>query len=117
MGGGGLRQKLAEFMVSEDEEEELTWDNTYAKITETAKEVLSKSKPETYLKKESRWWNEEVQEAVKKKTAFKKWHRTRTKEDRDEYRTLDKSAKAEVAKTKEEEYKKLYTEVKRNVPR
>ena len=37
--GGELRQKLAEFMVSEDEEEELTWDNTYVKITETARGV------------------------------------------------------------------------------
>ena len=29
--GEELRQKLAEFMVREDEKEELIWDNTYAK--------------------------------------------------------------------------------------
>ena len=77
--GEELRQKLAEFMVSEDEEEILTWDNTYPKIIETAKEVLGENKLGTYLEKKYWWWNEEVQEAVKKKVAFKKWQQTRTK--------------------------------------
>ena len=39
---------------------------------------------------------------MKKKVAFKKWQRTRTNEDRDESRTLNKGAKAEVAIKKEE---------------
>ena len=53
----------------------------------------------------------------KKKVAFKKWQQTRTNKDRDEYKTLNKSAKAEVVKTKEEAYKKLYGEEERNGPK
>ena len=68
------------------------------KEDETPKEVLDENRLRTYLEKESWWWNEEVQEELKKKVTFKKWQRTRTNEYRDEYRTLNKSAKAEVAK-------------------
>ena len=39
----------------------------------------------------------------KKKVAFKKWQRTRT----NEHRNLNKNAKAKVAKTKKEAFKKL----------
>ena len=46
-------KKLAEFIVREDEEEELTWHSIYAKIIETAKEVLGESRPGIYLEKES----------------------------------------------------------------
>ena len=53
----------------------------------------------------------------KKKVAFKKWQQTRRNKDRDEYRTLNKSAKAEVVKAKEEAYKKLYGEEERNGPK
>ena len=54
---------------------------------------------------------------MKKIIAFKKWQRTRTNEDRDEYITLNKKAKAEVVNTKEEAYKKLYAEAERNGPK
>ena len=60
-------------MVREDEEEDLTWDNAYAKITETAKELLDESTPGTYLEKESWWRNEEVQKALKTKKVINKW--------------------------------------------
>ena len=45
-------KKLAEFIVREGEEEELTWHSIYAKIIETA-EVLGESRPGIYLEKES----------------------------------------------------------------
>ena len=48
---------------------------------------------------------------------LKKWQRTITNEDRDEYGILNKSAIAEVAKIKEKAYKKLYAEVERNGPK
>ena len=57
--GEELRQKLAEFMVRDDKEEKLIWDNTYAKIIEIAKEVLGESRSGTFLEIESWWWNEE----------------------------------------------------------
>ena len=96
----------------------MNWDNIYAKIIETAKEVLGESRTATYLEKECWWWNKEVQEAVEKENVeFKELQQTRTNKDRDEYRTLNKSAKAEVAKTKEEAYKNLYAEVERNGPK
>ena len=96
----------------------MNWDNIYAKIIETAKEVLGESRTGTYLEKECWWWNKEVQEAVEKENVeFKELQQTRTNKDRDEYRTLNKSAKAEVAKTKEEAYKNLYAEVEKNGPK
>ena len=70
--GKELRQKSTEFMVREDEEEDLTWDNAYAKIIETAKELLDESTPGTYLEKESWWRNEEVQKALKTKKVINK---------------------------------------------
>ena len=42
---------------------------------------------------------------------------TRTNDNRDEYRILNKSVKAEVTNTKEEVCKKLYAEVERNGPK
>lgn len=64
---------------------------------------MCESRPRTKLEKESWWWNEEVQEAVK--VAFNKWQRTRTNQDRDEYGILNKSAKSEVAKIKKKHAK------------
>ena len=40
-------QKLAEFIVKEDGEKELNWDNTYAKVIKTTKKVLCESRPRT----------------------------------------------------------------------
>ena len=54
---------------------------------------------------------------MKKIIAFKKWQRTRTNEDRDEYITLNKNAKAEVAKTKKKHTKNSMQRRKEMVPR
>jgi len=44
----------------------------HTKIIEAAKESLIVSRSRNYIEKESRWWNEEVQEAVKKEKGFQR---------------------------------------------
>ena len=85
-------------MVREDEEEELTGSTIMQRL----------------LKQPKRYWVKVGQVLY---LPLKKWQRTITNKDRDEYGILNKSAIAEVTKIKEEAYKKLYAEVERNGPK
>ena len=52
-----------------------------------AKEVLGESTPGKYLEKESRWWNDAVQQAVsERRRLFREWHKTREENDKKRYK-------------------------------
>ena len=90
----------------------------YFKIIEAAKESLGVSKGGRYIEKESWWLNEEVQEAVKnKKEAFKDWKRTRSDEDKETMKRLNKISKEECAIAKETGYEDLYKDLEENGPK
>ena len=115
-------EKLRENIIEKLENEEATWENTCVGAVELAKEELGVSNGGKYLEKESRWWNNEVQEAVaRKKEAFKIWKTTRREEDgeqrdmaEEEYKKRNKEAKIEVAKAKEKAYEKMYKDLEEN---
>ncbi|KAK3520398.1 hypothetical protein QTP70_024152, partial [Hemibagrus guttatus] len=61
-------------------------------------------------KKETWWWNEEVQDSIqRKRLAKKKWDMDRTEESRQEYKELQRRVKREVSKAKQKAYDELYT--------
>ena len=58
--------------------------NTHIQTVKLAKEELGVSKPGKYLEKESWWWNEDVQQAVReKKEVFESLQLARLEQDRD----------------------------------
>ncbi|XP_042520354.1 uncharacterized protein LOC122093875 [Macadamia integrifolia] len=71
-------------------------------IKEVAKEVLGLTKGGRRTPRETWWWNNEVQTAIKtKKDCFKTWQKTNEDEDRASYHTARNKARAK-------EYKDLY---------
>jgi len=55
-------------------EEGLQWAEPYPMVMKTAKEILGESVAGKNIEKESWWWNEEVQSAVKeKREPWKGW--------------------------------------------
>ena len=62
-----------------------------------------------HLGLETWWWDEEVQESIRKKgLAKRKWDSQRDEESRQEYKEWRRKAKREVAKAKKKAYDELY---------
>ncbi|KAK3525135.1 hypothetical protein QTP86_018096, partial [Hemibagrus guttatus] len=79
-------------------------------IRETGRKVLGVSSGRRKEDKETRWWNEEVQDSIqRKRLAKKKWDMDRTEENRQEYKELQRRVKREVSKAKQKAYEELYT--------
>ena len=74
-----------------------------------AEEVCGATKGGKPLERETWWWNEEVQESLRrKKDAFTKWQMQGGNELKDAYKNTKREAKAAVAKAKNEAYKEWY---------
>ena len=59
--------------------------------------------------KETWWWNESVQECVKKKREAKKnWDRLQNEASKKWYKEMREATKREVARAKEHAYEELY---------
>ncbi|KAI5610013.1 hypothetical protein C0J50_5366 [Silurus asotus] len=59
--------------------------------------------------KETWWWNEEVQESIRRKRwAKQKWDRQSDEKSRQEYKEMRQQVKRDVAKAKEKAYEELY---------
>ncbi|KAK3522429.1 hypothetical protein QTP86_010639 [Hemibagrus guttatus] len=103
--GGKLRQALGGQVVLPDD-----WETTAEVIRETGRKVLGVSSGRRKEDKETRWWNEEVQDSIqRKRLAKKKWDMDRTEENRQEYKELQRRVKREVSKAKQKAYDELYT--------
>ncbi|KAK3549287.1 hypothetical protein QTP70_034498 [Hemibagrus guttatus] len=86
------------------------WESTAEVIRDTGRKVLGVSSGRRKEDKETWWWNEEVQDSIQRKTlAKKKWDMDRTKENRQEYKELQRRVKREVSKAKQKAYDELYT--------
>ncbi|KAK3528390.1 hypothetical protein QTP86_034256, partial [Hemibagrus guttatus] len=74
------------------------------------RKVLGVSSGRRKEDKETRWWNEEVQDSIqRKRLAKKKWDMDRTEENGQEYKELQRRVKREVSKAKQKAYDELYT--------
>ncbi|KAK3528862.1 hypothetical protein QTP70_011733 [Hemibagrus guttatus] len=99
-----LRQALGGQVVLPDD-----WETTAEVITQTGRKVLGVSSGRRKEDKETRWWNEEVQDSIqRKRLAKKKWDMDRTEENRQEYKELQRRVKREVSKAKQKAYDELY---------
>ena len=89
------------------EKEETTWEEICHIINTNAKEILGETAGGKYVERESWWWNDDVQIAVKeKRDSFKKWQSSRTTEYLADYKENKTNAKKAVTTAKE-----LYTKV------
>ncbi|MCJ8736308.1 hypothetical protein PDJAM_G00258080 [Pangasius djambal] len=100
-----LRQALGGQVLLPDD-----WETTAEVIRVTGRKVLGVSSGRRKEDKETWWWNEGVQDSIqRKRLAKKKWDMDRTKENRQEYKELQRRVKREVSKAKQEAYDELYT--------
>ena len=107
-----LALRLAEHMGKRKEKEETTWEDICHMINTNAKEILGETSGGKYVERESWWWNDDVQKAVKeKRDSFKKWQRSRTTEDLADYRENKTNAKKAVTTAKDAGYEELYTKL------
>ena len=88
----------------------VNWQQCADAVRKVASERFGVTKPGTSrIKKETWWWTNEVEAAIKsKKEAFKQWRQTRTQQDKDTYNLRKKEAKIQVAKAKQEHFEDLY---------
>ena len=109
-----VRRKLIYYI--EEIEKKWTWNGTYRKAVQLAKE-LGETTEGKYLERKSWFWNSKVQKAVKeKKAAFEEWQQaTNNKREQSEIRKKEENyielngiSKVEVAKAKEAGYEKMY---------
>ncbi|KAK3570226.1 hypothetical protein QTP86_017223 [Hemibagrus guttatus] len=115
-GNTGDEEVMGKFGVKERKLEGQTvvlpddWESTAEVIRDTGRKVLGVSSGRRKEDKETWWWNEEVQDSIQRKTlAKKKWDMDRTKENRQEYKELQRRVKREVSKAKQKAYDELYT--------
>ena len=107
-----LALRLAEHMRRRKEKEETTWEDICHMINTNAKEILGETSGGKYVERESWWWNDDVQKAVKeKRDSFKKWQSSRTTEDLADYRENKTNAKKAVTTAKDAGYEELYTKL------
>ena len=88
------------------------WTTTVKVVRDTARNVLGVLSKQRKEYKETWWWNEEVQESIRKKRLAKKsWDMQRDEESKQEYKDMQREAKKEVAKAKNNAYDELYEEL------
>ncbi|KAI5089396.1 hypothetical protein C0J45_20804 [Silurus meridionalis] len=85
------------------------WGTTAGVMREAARKVLGVTSGNRKEDKETWWWNEEVQESIRRKRLAKqKWDRQRDEKSRQEYKERRQQVKRDVAKAKEKAYEELY---------
>ncbi|MFY0383419.1 RNA-directed DNA polymerase, partial [Bacillus sp. YIM B13582] len=85
------------------------WATTAEVMREAARKVLGVTSGNRKEDKETWWWNEEVQESIRRKRLAKqKWDRQSDEKSRQEYKEMRQQVKRDVAKAKEKAYEELY---------
>ena len=98
--------------INIDNDPNLMWDKITKCIKNIVKEVLGESKGIGILGKETQWWNEQVQAAIKlKRTNYKIWQKARYEESLQKYRDAKKEAKKAVSNAKLKAYDNLYNKL------
>ena len=88
------------------------WTTTAKVVRDTARKVLGVSSKQRKEDKDTWWWNEEVQEGIRKKILAKKtWDMQKDEESKKEYKEMRREAKKEVPKAKNNAYDELYEEL------
>ena len=78
-------------------------------VVEIARRELGESGGGKFVEKETWWWDQQVQEAVKaKKEAFKNWRTSGSEVDKEIYKEYRKTAKISVTKAKDLAYEDMY---------
>ncbi|KAI5094883.1 hypothetical protein C0J45_14958 [Silurus meridionalis] len=85
------------------------WATTAGVMREAARKVLGVTSGNRKEDKETWWWNEEVQESIRRKRLAKqKWDRQSDEKSRQEYKEMRQQVKRDVANAKEKAYEQLY---------
>ncbi|KAI5090479.1 hypothetical protein C0J45_19340 [Silurus meridionalis] len=88
------------------------WGTTAGVMREAARKVLGVTSGNRKQDKETWWWNEEVQESIRRKRLAKqKWDRQSDEKSRQEYKEMQQQVKKDVAKAKEKAYEELYVKL------
>ena len=78
-------------------------------IRKVAKEVLGVTKGKKPEAKDTWWWNEDVQRAIKaKKECYKSWHHDRSSSNMVKYKEAKKNARRVVSGARGRAYDELY---------
>ena len=89
------------------EDVERAWGEFKGSVLGTAEAVCGKRNIRSDIKR-TKWWNCDVEDAVrKKKGAYKRWIQVQTSESRDEYLRAKRKARDSVRKAKNEEWVEL----------
>ena len=98
-----------EYQLEADTNAEESWKLFNKVVTRAAAETCGATKGWKHLERHTWWWNEEIQESLRrKKDAFKKWQMQGEDELKEAYKNTKREAKAAVAKAKNEAYKEWY---------
>ncbi|KAJ7979012.1 Retrovirus-related Pol polyprotein LINE-1 [Quillaja saponaria] len=90
-------------------EPNMIWDEMASRIRNTAREVLGESRGRGPPTKETWWWNEEVQQAIKaKKECYKRLHKCRNEDNYKCFRQARKDAKKAVREARGKACEGLY---------
>ncbi|KAF7694159.1 hypothetical protein HF521_007912 [Silurus meridionalis] len=85
------------------------WETTAGVMREAARKVFGVTSGNRKDNKEMWWWNDEVQESIRKKMLAKqKWDRQSDEQSRQEYKEMREQVKRDVAKAREKTYEELY---------
>ena len=104
------RKEFEQKMVTKIQEmENPSWENLSEEMRKIGREILGEASGKTKQRIESWWWNDEVQDAIKKKKDAKKDRDlNRGKDTILAYRAANKEVKKEIATAKIEAYRDLY---------
>ncbi|KAI5627956.1 hypothetical protein C0J50_3222 [Silurus asotus] len=85
------------------------WATTAGVMRKASRKVLGVTSGNKKEDKETWWWNEKLQESIRRKRLAKqKWDRQSDEKSRQEYKEMRQQVRRDVAKDKEKAYEELY---------